>query len=142
MKRLGKFFRRPPAERRLFLTASLLLAVVRLSLWLRGYPATARLLARLEKPGRGAAATAEQIRWAVATAAAYVPGGTCLVQAMAGSLLCRRAGIAADVCIGVGHDPERGFEAHAWLESDGRILLGEDESERFTPLTTLGEKPL
>lgn len=140
MKRLRKFLRRPGAERRLFLAAVSLLVVVRLGLWMRGYPETARLLLRLEKPRRRAAVTAEQIHWAVVRAAEYVPGSTCLVQAMAGSVLCRRAGIAADVRIGVGRDPGRGFEAHAWLESNDRILLGEEESERFTVLTTLGEK--
>jgi hypothetical protein len=144
MKRLRKFFRRPRAEQRLFVTAFFLLVVARLGLWLRGYPATARRLQRFERPGRrpGPAVAAEQIRWAVATAADYVPRSTCLVQAMAGSVLCRRAGIAADVRIGVGRDPERGFEAHAWLESNDRILLGEEEIERFTALTTLGGKPL
>ena len=38
--------------------------------------------------------------------------------------LLTRAGHRASLCIGVAKGNERGFEAHAWVESRGEILLG------------------
>ena len=50
----------------------------------------------------------------------FVP--TCLVRALALEDLARREGAAtALVRVGVRRD-ERGFEAHAWLEIDGRVV--------------------
>ncbi len=50
----------------------------------------------------------------------FVP--TCLVRALALEDLARREGaVAALVRVGVRRD-QNGFEAHAWLEIDGRIV--------------------
>lgn len=52
----------------------------------------------------------------------YVPKATCLVQALAAQLLLTRHGHMADLQIGVSQ--AKGFEAHAWLEFEGRVVLG------------------
>ena len=62
----------------------------------------------------------------------YVPGSTCLVQALAGQWLLQREGYAPQLRIGV--SKAEGFEAHAWLELEGKVLIGgPEESARFTP---------
>lgn len=143
MKRLRKFLRLPRAERRLFVRALILTAGVRLGLWLFRYQAVLRVFQKhsdFATPSVSSAPTVEQIAWAVNTAANYIPGGTCLVRALVGSILCRRSGLPAEVRIGVGQDAKKNFEAHAWMESDGRVLIGGEESDRFTALATLGGK--
>jgi hypothetical protein len=145
MKRLRKFFRLPRAERRLFVRALFLTAGVRLGLWLFRYPTVRRVLPKQTDPaapGASAAPSVEQIAWAANAAANYVPGSTCLVRALVGSVLCRRYGLPAEVRIGVGLDAQKNFEAHAWMESDGQVVIGGEESGRFTALASLGGKPL
>ena len=62
----------------------------------------------------------------------YVPGSTCLVQALAGRWLLLREGYSPELRIGV--STANGFEAHAWLELEGKVLIGGlEESARFTP---------
>ena len=43
------------------------------------------------------------------------------------------AGAPVALQFGVTHGP-RGLEAHAWLESGDRVILGADEAARFAPL--------
>lgn len=75
----------------------------------------------------------EDAAWAVALAARFVPGGdNCLAQALAGAALLRQLGLQAEIRLGV--DNQAGFAAHAWLECDGRIILGAREAERYASL--------
>ena len=62
----------------------------------------------------------------------FVPGSTCLVQALAGQWMLLREGYAPELRIGV--SKAEGFEAHAWVELEGKVLIGgSEESARFTP---------
>ncbi|MSR22793.1 MAG: lasso peptide biosynthesis B2 protein [Gemmatimonadetes bacterium] len=70
----------------------------------------------------------------VARAARVVPGATCLVQALAAEWPIRRGGAAASLRFGVAKG-DGGLDAHAWLESGGRVLLGGDPGAQFTTLT-------
>jgi hypothetical protein len=69
----------------------------------------------------------EDICWAVRTAARYVPGARCLGQALVGSAMLRRQGYPAEVRVGVANAAS-GFEAHAWVWSEHRIVLGESST--------------
>ena len=91
MIRLRNFLARTPAERRLFLRALLMLPVLHAALWVSS-PNKLRDHLAHRRPGRTEGASANQIGWAVRTAARYVPGSTCLVQALAASALLVRAG--------------------------------------------------
>lgn len=76
--------------------------------------------ARLSPPG---SLSAEEICHAVTTAARYVSGAACLPQSVVGCTMLQRAGYPAEIKIGVAKMPP-GFEAHAWVYSDGVVLLG------------------
>ena len=79
-----------------------------------------------------------EIARAVRAASRMVPGATCLTQALAGQILLSRAGYDSELRIGVCRHAEHGFEAHAWLEHRGEILLGElGDLSRFTPMAPL-----
>lgn len=72
---------------------------------------------------------------AVATAARFIPGATCLPQAVTARSLLSAHGIASDLKIGVDRTPA-GILAHAWLERDGVVLIGGAESpDRFAALS-------
>ena len=134
MRSARKFARLSGAERRLVLDAWVTVALFRGALtvlpfrWVRDRAHAAR---RRTSAGR---LPADRYSWAVTVASRRVPKATCLTQALALQSLLTRAGYESDLRIGVATSDAGRFEAHAWLESEGRILIGGDVG-RFTVLT-------
>ena len=89
-----KLFRLPRSERRLLVTAALLLAAIKLGLTVLPYQRLRRLVDRLARsaPRRRLAPSAspERIARAVTRASRSVPGATCLPQALAAKVLLDR----------------------------------------------------
>ena len=62
---------------------------------------------------------------AVERAARYLPGQyLCLAQALAGYVVCSRYGLESVLKVGVKRGRDNRFEAHAWLEHNGKIVVG------------------
>jgi len=77
----------------------------------------------------------DRIAWAVQAASLRVPGAAnCLVRALACEYLLGRYGYASELKIGASRNEAGEFAAHAWLESQGRVLVGNFELERYVPL--------
>ena len=87
--------------------------------------------------------SSDRIPWAVEVASRYVPFATCLTRALAVQMLFTREGYPAHLCIGVAKSKEYRLEAHAWVESEGRIVTGDlKDISRFNLLPPLeGERP-
>jgi Transglutaminase-like superfamily len=77
---------------------------------------------RVSQPRR-AVPSFEEICRAVDIAARLVPGATCLVKAQVCSAMLNRFGYAAEIKIGV-LKKSSNLEAHAWVECEGRVVLG------------------
>jgi hypothetical protein len=130
----------PGARRMLLIRALGALLAWRMGLWI--FPLRFLLEGAREPAGsRGRSAhgpassvAVEMIAWAVAAAARYVPGATCLVQALAAQSMLRRGGYASELHIGVAKGPDRSFGAHAWLRCGGRVVLGGSGLGQYTPL--------
>jgi hypothetical protein len=137
MSPLHKWLRLAPSQRWLLLRAWLLLGTIRVALWLLPFRVVQSLLAQPNPSSRSV--EIEQIGWAVTVAAAYLPFARCLPQALAAQTLLLRHGYAADLRIGVARDFGDRLEAHAWVECDGRIVIGGSASSlaRYTPLPPL-----
>ena len=54
----------------------------------------------------------------------FVPQATCLTQALAARTLLRRMGQNSLLKIGVDKDTDFKLVAHAWIEIDGKIIIG------------------
>ena len=66
-----------------------------------------------------------QILWAVRVVSRRLLGDSpCLPQALAAKWMLGRLGTASELRIGVARGKEKQLEAHAWLESEGNILIG------------------
>jgi hypothetical protein len=146
MEDLRKFLFLRPSERRLLLKSVLLLWAVRLGLWLIPLPTLRRLLAKL-RPAKPIFpkenSNIEKIIWAVAVASRYVPAATCLTQALAGQILLSQHGEPALLHIGVAKNEAGKLEGHAWVESRGRIVIGDSrELFRYTRLPSVEGKLL
>jgi hypothetical protein len=124
-------------DRRRLLVALPVVAVVRTALWVLPFGTLRSAIERLVRsrsPKEASPDASDRIAWSVGSAARVVPRATCLTQALAGELLLRRAGYPAEVRIGVAKSSTGKLEAHAWVESDGRIVIGDHDLHRFTTL--------
>jgi hypothetical protein len=140
--RLYKFFILPPSERRLLIRAGFWVAIIRLGLWLLPYPLLRRRLTpnrlapNLGGPMQGISPSPERIAWAVEKVARIVPRTTCLTQALAVQALLSRIGYASQLSIGVAKDKKGQLVAHAWVKSQGKVVIGGSEF-KYTPLANL-----
>ena len=82
--------------------------------------------------------SADNVSWAVEVASRHTPGvKTCLNQALAAQVLLARRGHPAVLRIGVAKGKEAHLRAHAWVESEGKIVIGGTGVERFAPFPVL-----
>ena len=110
----------------LLVQAGLVVVAVRLMLWLpyRLWQGQLRLTERTAKGSRPRnAPPVEWIAWAVARTSRFVPGATCLTQALTTQWLLGAYGYSSTLRIGVSRNLAQ-MEAHAWVEHDGRVIIG------------------
>lgn len=144
---LPKFLLLPTTDAWLLLKTALLLVAIKLAMRLLPFRTLRRLSTlaasaptrRLRDAGH---VSADRATWAVKTASQHVPGvKSCLTQALATQVLLARCGYPALLHIGVMRGERGQFRAHAWVESDGKVVIGGSGPERFTPLAVLeGER--
>ena len=125
----------------------MLLAAVRLGLWIAPFASLRCWTARLGRPRDNspvaAPLPAERIVWAVSAAGRRVPGGqNCLAKALTTQTLLTRYGHSARLRIGVAHTTQQRFHAHAWVETRDGLVLRESTLERFTALPVLEPEQL
>lgn len=139
MKVTRKFLALPWHKQRLLLRSLLLLLRARVGLAALPFP----VVLRLHEPGvrrprfldRVVPPTPEQIAWAIALTSRFIPGGrNCLVHALAATAQLRRDGYAARLCIGVDRRASNHLDAHAWVELNGRHVIGGTAESRYTRL--------
>lgn len=133
--RIVKLIRLPGQERRLLLQAWLLLLLADVAL--RLFPFS--IVLRHFNPACGAPAAnlslpVSRVAWLVERAGEYCPLGTsCLKETLVLSRLLARRGIPAMLRIGVRRQSDV-FAAHAWLELDGQVILGNKDVRAYAPL--------
>lgn len=108
------------------------LVTVKTALRFLPYATVTRAIARI--PAGRTSITPEECATAIRRAATIWPA-RCLPQAIAGYCLLRRGGLAPVVKLGVALD-RQDFDAHAWLECDGVIVIGGDVERSYTPLAS------
>jgi hypothetical protein len=138
-RRLGRFVRLPAAERWLLITATLLLGATRAGLWLLPFGTVRRVLAEAAEAPVGfrgvERSSVGEVVWAVGVAGRILPwASTCLTEALAAQVLLARRGYPATLRIGMVRGQGDRLEAHAWVESGGRAVIGAYELERYAPL--------
>jgi hypothetical protein len=151
LTRLRSFSRLAGEEQRLALRALAWIAVVRICLALFKFTRVRALVSgsRRDDGTPGSARAAEwpaMVRRAVLRASRSLPGTTCLAQSLVAERLLRAGGCDARLSIGVAHAMAGGaagaarksIDAHAWVESGGLLVTGDDTHERYEVLATYG----
>jgi hypothetical protein len=142
MRRIYKFLRLPFQDQRLFLKSFCVLIAIRVGLSVLAFQTLRFLLASLtpsvsDFPQTNTTAMLKVSR-TVEIISRYVPAMTCLTQALATHFLLARSGQASALRIGVAKSQEGKFQAHAWVESQGRIIIGKlPDLRRYSVLPPL-----
>ncbi len=146
--RLHSFARLPREERSLALRALAWIAIVRVELKLLSFTRVRSLTApRVRGAGKTRADWPAMVRRAVLRASRSLPGTTCLAQSLVAERLLRAGGCDATLSIGVASAvidgaasgaTRKSIDAHAWVESEGILVTGDDPHERYERLATLG----
>ena len=143
-ERLLKLCRLPMRERWLLFEVWCMLLGLDLALRCLPFTCIASFCRRLRETGDDGDAASPppvtQLAWLVTVAGRFSPiKTTCLQEALALSWLLSRRGIAANLQIGVTHR-HGDLAAHAWLEYNGRIILGEADVDAYVPLLPLSRE--
>jgi len=139
MRRIHKFLKLSSAEKRLLIRVWILIGTIRLGLEFLSFSTLKEIFINIKSLFAFSIDefSEEQLTWAITVASRYIPRTTCLAQALALQLLLQQAGHQACLHIGV-EEAERGsLKAHAWVESQGRILIGGSDLSRYTHLLAL-----
>ena len=139
MEKLNKLYKISTEKKGLLLLAASLLIIVRISLFAFPFKMLIKRIESLQNKKQTYRATqmfsCENIGWAVRVASRYMPFAKCLTQALAVKLLLIWQACPGQLCIGVSKNNDGMLEAHAWVESDGQIVIGgQSDISRFRPL--------
>ncbi len=135
--------RRPRTRREygLLLQALAAITVARIGLLLVSLARVRRMIHGLVQSGRPLPAnsqcTPEQVVRAAVSAGIHSPvGTTCLATAIVAQAMLQRHGHDARLRLGVRRSSTGAFAAHAWLEREGRVVVGGAPAEiaTYTPL--------
>jgi hypothetical protein len=138
MNRVRKFLALAALDRALLFRALIALWLVRLLLWTVPYSRVRAAVERLKKASlpvdAGLRPSPGRIAWSVRVASAGVASGAnCLLRALAGEILLGRFGYQSELRFGANRGGGAGLAAHAWLECEGKIILGELEQPDYAP---------
>ena len=116
------------SDKLLLLEATFVAVFVRLGLRLVRFRRLRSLLSTSTPSRELSADDVERIAWTVKKACKYIPmDATCLTQAMTGEYMLGRRGRESFLRIGVAKSVEENLEAHAWLEVDGNVVIGNNQ---------------
>jgi len=138
MSKIKTFLKLNSTEKFILIKAFFLLLTVRIMLWILPFSFIQKITRRLTDVSEDMTSeiSIEKLTWAIRVMSIYTPGATCLTRAIAAQILLARYNYSSSIRIGVSKNDEE-FEAHAWLEKDGGIILGESETQ-YTPIMDMG----
>jgi Transglutaminase-like superfamily len=119
---------------------AILLWAVRIGLWIIPFQRLHDLLTQTRLgsfiPHQQELAYTEKITTSVKRMRRFVLAATCLTQALVTEKLLHEAGLPAAMRIGVARSDAGKIEAHAWVESNGEVVIGGSHADlsRFTIL--------
>jgi hypothetical protein len=135
MSTFEKYLRLPARRKRLLHATLTWVILSRIGLALFSLPTLQRRFSKVSSP-RLAGASLAELRWAVLATARRVPGTKCLARALALQALMARAGLPAQLCIGVAKESgSSALEAHAWVLHDGVPVFDEPDLARYALLS-------
>jgi hypothetical protein len=138
---MSKLFSLESKDRRLLFKALALLWAVRAGLWLLPFQSVRHMIERRAGKKSISEESAERVVWAVRAASRYVPKVTCLTQSLAAFLLLARNGESPRLHVGVKKERPGHLSAHAWVVSNGSVVIGAAQDlSRYRKLLTIEKR--
>ena len=144
MKWLVKWWHLPPLERGLVIEMALTMGMIRVGLKMLSLNKLKKTLDWMARSFPGQEPVDDQYReqvvWAATTLGrSMLADQPCLTQALAVQMYYQRMNIPAELCIGVAKENNERLLAHAWIESDGQVVIGGSEQvlEQYTRLPAI-----
>jgi hypothetical protein len=132
LRALSELRRLSPTDRRLHLRAAATVVAAKLALAVVRYRRVGPWVERRAIPRRRPVSVAfrpEEVGRAVSRAGRAAPfDASCLVQALATRWILGRSGFDARLRLGAARDPAGAMSAHAWVECEGRVVVGGENS--------------
>jgi hypothetical protein len=118
--------------------ALLLLWACRIALWVAPFPRVLRFAQFCAGHLRSSRRLpSNRVVRSVVRALPFTWGCSCLTQALAGWIMLTRHGAGGRVSIGVASPDEGSFAAHAWLECEDCVILGDIGLEPYNVIWSL-----
>jgi hypothetical protein len=136
MKIITNFMKQNRVDQQLLITTVLTMIIIRVKLYLIPFNHIQRSIEKNTTKKASNNIPVHKLTWTVQTVSNYVPQATCLTKALTAQKLLKKYGYSSQIKIGVGKDINGEFEAHAWVEYDGKVVIGESVKE-YVPLTDL-----
>ena len=136
MNNIYRFLKLSNNKKSLFIKSFILIIFIRISLTILSFSNVKKISKRFSKPNNNQKINlpTEDIVRSIQVVSTYVPKATCLTQALTAQILLYRHNHPSKLKIGVMKKDD--FEAHAWLEINNEIILGESE-EKYIPILDL-----
>lgn len=131
----GSFMALKPEDKKLVLKTFFLNYYVRIITWIYPFQKVRKIANDRGKHHKKNQIELSRLIWAVNVTSHYVLRSTCLTKALTAQILAEQFGYNPTLRIGVMKDEEE-FEAHAWLEYEGEVVLGDSEKE-YVPLVNI-----
>jgi hypothetical protein len=128
---INNFFRLPSSKKGLLIKSIILTIFIRLSISLLSFSNVQKISNKISHTKKTRTSNVNEIIWSVRVASCYVPHTTCLTQAITAKTLLSRNNYNSKLRIGV--IKEDNFKAHAWIEINDKIVLGELEQD-YVPI--------
>ncbi|MDY9922937.1 lasso peptide biosynthesis B2 protein [Methanobacterium sp.] len=131
MRIISSFIKLPSRDKLVVIEALFWVIVIRLMVWIFPFKFVQKRVQKIASylsSDRASPVSMSRLRVMIVIVSRYVPRATCLVQALAGYILFSKYGYTTSIKIGVLNENGE-FEAHAWLENDNGVVLGESEKD-------------
>lgn len=128
MSKLRAFLRLDLRDKCFLVKVAFLMLIIKLGLAVIPFSLLLNLL-RAWREGRSGTRvldpkSVERATWGIEVMSPYIPGATCLTRALAALTLLGNLDQTVCVRIGIAKKEDGGLTAHAWVEIEGQILMG------------------
>ena len=133
MNKINSFFKLQNYKKILLVKSLILIIFIRIFLYTFSFSTVKNISKKISKPNNNYKdkISIDDIVWAVQNMSIYVPRATCLTKAITGQIIFSKYNYHSKLKIGV--KKNNYFEAHAWLEIDGKPVLGKSE-QKYVPI--------
>lgn len=141
MKLLDKFLNLPQNKQFLLIKACIFVYVVRFILFIFPIKVVLQYLSyftkKTHKLNKNNRLSEELILWAIETVSKFILStNTCIIKSITAQILLTQHGYKSSLYLGIAKDKvnQKDLQSHAWLESNGKVIVGENMANNYKPI--------